>query len=115
MAVVQAEAADSRKRLARKLPQIGRLLFPWLEMLALSNGFAYVQHMGKKAASARIATIEEIERSIHVIRGQRVMLDSDLAILYGSRNIVLTSKSRETRIAFRMIFPINLASKSLRL
>jgi hypothetical protein len=83
MAVVQAEAPDSRKRLARKLPQIGSSLFPRLEMLALSNGFAYVQHMGKKAASARIATIEEIERSIHVIRGQRVMLDSDLAILYG--------------------------------
>ncbi|MCA9077935.1 MAG: ORF6N domain-containing protein [Planctomycetaceae bacterium] len=28
-------------------------------------------------------TIHEIERAIHVIRGQRVMLDSDLAELYG--------------------------------
>ncbi len=27
--------------------------------------------------------IERIERSIHVIRGQKVMLDSDLAELYG--------------------------------
>jgi hypothetical protein len=83
MAVVQAEAADSRKTLAETLHQIGRSLAPPLKMLALSNTFAYVQHMGKKTASARIATIEEIERSIHVIRGQRVMLDSDLAILYG--------------------------------
>ncbi len=30
-----------------------------------------------------MATAEEIERSIHVIRGQRVMLDADLAALYG--------------------------------
>ena len=28
-------------------------------------------------------TIHEIERAIHVIRGQRVMLDSDLAEFYG--------------------------------
>src|SRR6187397_1733831 len=52
-------------------------------MLALSDAFAYVQHMAKKAASTRIATVEEIERSIRVIRGQRVILDSDLATLYG--------------------------------
>jgi hypothetical protein len=30
-----------------------------------------------------MATIAEIERSIQVIRGQRVMLDSDMAKLYG--------------------------------
>jgi len=29
------------------------------------------------------APVEQIERAIHVIRGQRVMLDSDLAELYG--------------------------------
>jgi hypothetical protein len=28
-------------------------------------------------------TTRDIERSIHVIRGQRVMLDADLARLYG--------------------------------
>ena len=81
MAVVQAEAADSRKMLAETLHQIGRPLFLQLEVLALWNTFAYVRHMGKKTASARIATVEEIERSSHVIRGRRVMLDSDLAIL----------------------------------
>jgi len=83
MAVVQAEAADTRKTLPETLHQIGRSLFLQFEVLALLNAFAYVRHMGKKTANARIATIEEIERSIHVIRGQRVMLDSDLAILYG--------------------------------
>jgi hypothetical protein len=56
---------------------------PTVAMLALSVAFAYVQHMAKKKASSRIATVEEIERSIHVIRGQRVILDSDLAVLYG--------------------------------
>ncbi len=43
----------------------------------------YVLRMAKKKASSEIATVEQIERSIHVIRGQRVMLDSDLAKLYG--------------------------------
>jgi hypothetical protein len=37
--------------------------------------------MAKKKANRRVATVEEIERSIHVIRGQRVMLDHDLAAL----------------------------------
>ncbi|MEX0586045.1 MAG: ORF6N domain-containing protein, partial [Pirellulales bacterium] len=39
--------------------------------------------MAKKKTNRRIVTVQEIERSIHVIRGQRVMLDSDLAELYG--------------------------------
>src|SRR4051794_10394420 len=51
-------------------------------MLAVLTADAYVQHMVKKAASTRIATVEEIERSIHVIRGQRVLLDTGLATLY---------------------------------
>jgi hypothetical protein len=83
MAVVQAEAADSRKALAETLHQIGRSLFLQLEVLALLNAFAYVRHMGKKTASRQVATIEEIERSIHVVRGQRVILDANLAGLYG--------------------------------
>jgi hypothetical protein len=39
--------------------------------------------MAKKKTSRQVATAVEIERSILVIRGQRVMLDSDLAKLYG--------------------------------
>ena len=35
-------------------------------MLALSNALAYILHMANKNASAPVATIEEIERSIHV-------------------------------------------------
>jgi hypothetical protein len=36
-----------------------------------------------KKTSRRIESVKEIEQAIHVIRGQRVMLDSDLAALYG--------------------------------
>lgn len=39
--------------------------------------------MAKKRAKSQAITPAEIEGAIHVIRGQRVMLDSDLAELYG--------------------------------
>ena len=39
--------------------------------------------MPKKLAKQPTVTIQQIERSIHIIRGQRVILDSDLAELYG--------------------------------
>ena len=39
--------------------------------------------MAKTKTSRQIATMEEIDRAIHLIRGQRVMLDADLAKLYG--------------------------------
>jgi hypothetical protein len=72
-------------------------------MLALSNAFAYLQHMAKKKASAQATTIEEIERSIHVIRGQRVMLDTDLANLYG----VTTRRLNEQVSRNKDRFPID--------
>jgi hypothetical protein len=51
-------------------------------MLARFPELAYVWQMAKKTTK-RIASLKEIEQAIHVIRGQRVMLDSDLAALYG--------------------------------
>jgi hypothetical protein len=39
--------------------------------------------MAKKKTSKRLASVRDIEQSIRVIRGQRVMLDADLAKLYG--------------------------------
>jgi hypothetical protein len=39
--------------------------------------------MPKKKTSVQTQTVAEIERSIHIIRGQRVILDADLAALYG--------------------------------
>ena len=39
--------------------------------------------MSKKSSTNQIATSEQIQKMVHVVRGQRVMLDSDLARLYG--------------------------------
>jgi hypothetical protein len=113
MAVVQAEAADSRKALAETPHQISRLLAPQLEMLALLDAFAYVQHMGKKTANARIATIEEIERTIHVIRGQRVMLDTDLANLYGVTTRRLNEQVSRNKDRFPLDFSYLLTSQEV--
>jgi len=38
--------------------------------------------MAKRSRSKQIATAAQIERAIRIFRGQRVMLDSDLAVLY---------------------------------
>jgi hypothetical protein len=39
--------------------------------------------MTKKKSTKKIAATEQIEKAIYVVRGQRVMMDSDLAKLYG--------------------------------
>ena len=39
--------------------------------------------IAKKSKSIVSASINEIEQAIHLVRGHRVMLDSDLARLYG--------------------------------
>ena len=39
--------------------------------------------MSKKKQSSIAVSTKEIEASIHVVRGSRVMLDEDLARLYG--------------------------------
>jgi hypothetical protein len=50
--------------------------------------------MVKTKTSRQLATIEEIDRAIHLIRGQRVMLDSDLAAVYG-----VTTKQLNQQVA----------------
>jgi hypothetical protein len=50
--------------------------------------------MAKKKTTSRIASVKEIEQAIHVIRGQRVMLDADLAGLYG-----VTTKQLNQQVA----------------
>jgi ORF6N domain len=111
MPVVQAEAADRRKRSGRTLRQINFSITWPSEMLALSNALSYVLHMAKKRASARVATIDEIERSIHVIRGQRVMLDADLAALYGVPTGVLNQQVTRNRERFPTDFAYQLTQQ----
>lgn len=52
-------------------------------MLALAPAANYSVRMAQKKTANRLASVAEIEQAIHVIRGQRVMLDADLAKLYG--------------------------------
>ena len=47
--------------------------------------------MAKKAAASLIAK-EQLESVIHIVRGQRVMLDSDLAELYGTTTMRLNEQ-----------------------
>ena len=55
--------------------------------------------MSRKKAAVPVP-LEQIERAIHVIRGQRVMLDSDLAELYGVPTKVLLQAVKRNRDRF---------------
>jgi len=50
-----------------------------------------------------LAKVEPIEPVIRMIRGQRVILDSDLAKIYGVTTKVLNRPSSATRTGFRPI------------
>ncbi len=56
--------------------------------------------MAKKKTSRQLATAAEIERTIHVSRGQRVMLDADLAKLYGVPTFRLNEQVSRNRERF---------------
>jgi hypothetical protein len=58
-------------------------------------------HMAKTRTTKQIATQGEIERAIHVIRGQRMMLDSDLAALYGVATRQLNQQVSRNKDRFR--------------
>ena len=61
--------------------------------------------MAKEKPIQRASTPAEIEQAIHVVRGQRVMLDSDLAKLYG----VTTSRLNEQLSRNKERFPEDFA------
>ena len=58
---------------------------------------------------------EPIDSLVHIVRGQRVMLDSDLARLYGVTTMRLNEQVRGIATGFQKISRISLHSKSLRL
>jgi hypothetical protein len=100
--------------LAGMLCQIGSANTLRKKVLAFSSWLAYVLDMAKKKASDEIATIEQIERSIHVIRGQRVMLDSDLAQLYGVTTKQLNQQVSRNRERFPEDFAYQLTLQEFR-
>ena len=53
--------------------------------------------MGKKKATTSLIPAERIERRILLIRGKKVMLDSDLAELYGVTTGRLNEQVRRNR------------------
>ena len=69
--------------------------------------------MAKKSDSEALVAVEQIERSIHVIRGQRVMLDFDLAKLYGIPTYVLNQAVKRNRDRFPRDFAFPLTGQEL--
>ena len=53
--------------------------------------------------SAKLAPVENIERLILLVRGQKVILDADLAELYGVPTKVLVQTVKRNATAFRRI------------
>jgi hypothetical protein len=70
--------------------------------------------MARKSDDQALAPVEQIERSIHVIRGQRVMLDADLAKLYGITTKVFNQAVRRNRDRFPADFAFQLTLQELR-
>jgi hypothetical protein len=71
--------------------------------------------MAKKPSTAlQVIPVEFIERQIHVIRGYRVMLDSDLAELYQVPTKVLNQAVRRNLARFPSDFMFRLNAKEFR-
>ncbi len=70
--------------------------------------------MAKKAKSTKQGiTVHEIEQTIHVIRGQRVMLDSDLAELYGVTTAALNQAVKRNTERFPVDFAFQLTQQEV--
>ena len=67
--------------------------------------------MAKTKDKAAVATTEQIEQSIHLIRGQRVMLDSDLAKLYRVPTFRLNEQVSRNRDRFPADFAYQLSQQ----
>jgi hypothetical protein len=58
--------------------------------------------------------IANLESAIHLIRGQRVMLDSDLAMIYGVTTKRLNEQLKRNRLRFRPDFAFRLTVQEFR-
>ena len=67
--------------------------------------------MGKRKTSEISISSQEIEKAIHVIRGQRVMLDSDLAKLYGVTTRRLNEQVQRNKDRFPEDFAFQLTQQ----
>ncbi len=69
--------------------------------------------MAKAKPSNSMKSVD-LERRIHVVRGQRVMLDSDLADLYGVRTAAINQAVRRNPDRFPSDFTYQLTAQELR-
>jgi hypothetical protein len=67
----------------------------------------------RKAASDIILTPQQIERSIYLVRGHRVLLDEDLARLYGVPTKALNQTVRRNLVRFPKDFAFQLTSEEV--
>jgi hypothetical protein len=67
--------------------------------------------MGKKKQSSIAVSSKEIEASIHVVRGTRVMLDKDLARLYGVTTSALNQAVKRNVERFPADFAFQLTAE----
>jgi len=67
--------------------------------------------MPKSSPSARL---DNVESAIYLVRGQRVMLDSDLAALYGTSTMRLNEQFRRNRQRFPEDFAFQLTSEEFK-
>jgi hypothetical protein len=65
-------------------------------------------HEIKMAKALPVMTADAIEAKIHFVRGQRVMLDSDLAAIYGVPTMRLNEQVRRNRKKFPTDFAFQL-------
>jgi hypothetical protein len=68
----------------------------------------------RSTAVARVVSAERIVTAIHIVRGQRVMLDADLALLYGVTTSRLNEQVKRNRGRFPADFMFRLGRKEAR-
>src|SRR5436190_22959364 len=66
-----------------------------------------------KEQSLALATIENVEQRIFIVRGQKVMLDFDLATLYGVTTKRLNEQVRRNRKRFPADFMVQLTKEEV--
>src|SRR5438552_260771 len=69
--------------------------------------------MARKTKSSIAASVQNIERQIYIVRGQRVMLDADLAKLYGVPTKVLNQAVRRNADRFPSDFAFVLTGQEV--
>ena len=62
------------------------------------------------ANETAIAPADAVDSKLHLIRGERVMLDSDLALIYGVTTKQLNQQLRRNRVRFPMDFAFQLTA-----